>query len=84
MEAVALGHELVCVANLHPKQQEEIDSMMYQTVGVEIVPLIAEALQVPIVRREIGGTPVNQDLYYKNEGNPDEVEDLFELLKSVK
>ena len=29
MEAVALGHQLVCVGNLHPKQVGEADSFMY-------------------------------------------------------
>ena len=61
---------------------------MYQTVGVEIVPLIAECLKVPIIRREIGGKPLNDSMYYKKDDEEqketDEVEDLFELLKEVK
>ena len=61
---------------------------MYQTVGVEITPLIAQCLNVPIVRRQISGKALNQDLqYFLNEiiiGKRDEVEDLYELLKDVK
>ena len=50
MEAVAHGHELVCLANLHAAELgKEMDSYMYQTVGVEIVPLIAKCLQVPLI-----------------------------------
>ena len=45
MECIAMGHELVCVGNLHPPKTEdgrgELDSFMYQSIGVEIVPLIA-------------------------------------------
>jgi len=43
IECVACyGHELVCVASLRPEViGTELDSFMYQTVGVEIVPLIA-------------------------------------------
>ena len=89
VKCAAYGHELVCVANLHPKQEElgEKDSYMYQTVGVEVTPLIAQCLGVPIIRREIVGKPHNQDMYYQKSSDEqahDEVEDLYELLKEVK
>lgn len=64
MECVALGHELVAVGTLRPKVAAEQDSFMYQTVGVEVVPLIAKALDVPLYSREITGGPANQELYY--------------------
>jgi diphthine-ammonia ligase len=88
-----MGHELVCVANLRPAQNEEgkneIDSFMYQSVGVEIVPQIAQCLGVPLVQAEITGKSLNQDLYYakaeeSKEEETDEVEDLFNLLTQVK
>ena len=49
IECIGLGHELVCVANLHPPKPlveglgapTELDSFMYQSVGIEIVPFIA-------------------------------------------
>ena len=42
IECVAHGHEIVCLANLHGQETgTELDSFMYQTVGVEITPLIA-------------------------------------------
>ena len=85
MECVALGHELVAVGTLKPKVAAEQDSYMYQTVGVEVVPLMAKALDVPLYSREITGGPANQDLYYqKTEGDQDEVEDLFALLSEIK
>ena len=40
----AYGHELTCVANLHPPndlEEKEMDSFMFQTVGVEIADCIA-------------------------------------------
>lgn len=59
LRCVAHGHELVCVANLYPKQQTEQDSFMYQTVGVETVGVIGKCLGVPVIRREITGTTIN-------------------------
>ena len=83
MKCAAHGHTLLCVANMHPEEQKESDSYMYQTVGVEVTPLIAQCMGVPIIRRKIVGKSVNQNMYY--EASPeDEVEDLFELLSDVK
>ena len=44
LECVAYGHELICVANLYPpthREDKEMDSFMFQTVGVEIADYIA-------------------------------------------
>lgn len=89
MEAVACyGHELVCVANLRPEAiGTELDSFMFQTVGVEIVPYIAECLEVTLVVHTIKGESVNQEMYYEKSEETkqsDEVEDLFALLSEVK
>ena len=84
MKCAAHGHELLCIANLYPAEQKESDSFMYQTVGVELTPLIAQCMGVPIVRRKIAGTSVNQEMNYDKSSDLDEVEDLFELLKEVK
>ena len=52
IECIAHGHEIVCLANLHGAETgAELDSFMYQTVGVEIAPSIAEAMELPLVRR---------------------------------
>lgn len=39
---------------------------------------------MPIVKKEIKGSSINQGLYYDKEVDSDEVEDLFLLLKAVK
>ena len=52
IECVAHGHEIVCLANLYgPEPGAELDSFMYQSVGVEITPYIAQAMELPLVRR---------------------------------
>ena len=43
--------------------------------------MIAEAMELPLFRRQLTGTSVNQELYYEKNGDAvDEVEDLYELL----
>jgi len=63
LESIAMGHELVCVANLYPpalpEGKTELDSHMYQSVGVEIVPFIAQCLGVPLASAQITGKSVN-------------------------
>lgn len=59
VKCVAHGHELICLANLHPATQGETDSFMYQTVGVEIAASIASCLEVPLYRRAIAGTSLD-------------------------
>ena len=55
---------------------------MYQTVGHDAIELYSEAMGLPLFRRTIQGSPVEQGKEYSiNE--KDEVEDLYELLKDV-
>ena len=84
MQCVAHGHEVVAIANLHPPPDkgEELDSFMYQTVGHAHVGAIAEAMGLPLFRREILGTAVEQGLRYGATAG-DEVEDLHALLSTV-
>ncbi len=52
LQCIAYGHELVCVANLYPpaaSATNELDSYMFQTVGVEITQYIAQCLEVPLI-----------------------------------
>ena len=51
IECMSYGHELVCIGNLY--HSGEIDSYMYQTVGGEIIDLIAKCLNVPLIKRKI-------------------------------
>ncbi|KAI0068768.1 hypothetical protein BV25DRAFT_1986338 [Artomyces pyxidatus] len=86
------GHELVAAASLGPEAgKEELDSYLYQTVGQDAIELVARALDVPIFRRVISGTAVEQGAEYggrdaKNRGGTvgDETEDLYALLADVK
>jgi diphthine-ammonia ligase len=83
--AVAEGHELVCLANLHPPDRSsELDSYMYQCAGTEIVEAIGEAFQLPLLRRPMNGQPIaiHSNSYEQTEG--DEVEDLYLLLQDCK
>lgn len=86
MKCVAHGHEIVAIANLHPPAHvgEELDSFMYQTVGHAHIGAIAEAMELPLFRREIVGTAVEQGLRYGGRATAgDEVEDLHALLAHV-
>lgn len=64
---------------------------MYQTVGQDAIEIVAKALNVPLYRRVISGSAVEQGSEYggriaTNSGgiHGDETEDLFELLSTVK
>ena len=62
---------------------DEIDSYMYQSVGHNAIDLYAEAMGLPLYRREIlGSSKVTGRDYHPT--SDDEVEDLYELLKTVK
>ncbi|XP_052270869.1 uncharacterized protein LOC127871748 isoform X1 [Dreissena polymorpha] len=83
MQCVAEGHEIVALANLKPVEKDEIDSYMYQSVGHNAIDLYAEAMGLPLYRREIlGSSKVTGRDYHPT--SDDEVEDLYELLKTVK
>ena len=84
MKCVEHGHEIVALANLHPPASggEEMDSFMYQTVGHAHVAALAEAMELPLFRREIRGTALEQGLQYSGTRG-DEVEDMHELLAEV-
>ena len=78
------GHTLVCVGNVAPpKKFKEMDSYMYQSAGNEIIPLIAQCLDVPFYQVTTTGKALIQDLEYSKTQN-DEVEDLFRLIEIMK
>ena len=62
---------------------DELDSYMYQSVGHLAIDLYAEAIGLPLYRREIQGSSVETGVDY-TQNKDDEVEDLYELLKTVK
>ena len=96
LHCIQNGHKVVALANLYPSlpdgansaaiQNEDINSFMYQTVGHNVIPLYAEALQLPLYRQQIVGTSRQTGRYYDpslNESSLDETEDLLPLLENV-
>ncbi|KAF4322703.1 hypothetical protein JM18_002539 [Phytophthora kernoviae] len=88
MECVRYGHEIMCLAHLHPSlnlsaDAAEIDSFMFQSVGHNVVGLIADSMELPLVSETITGTAVKTDIDYLESAAGDEVEDLFRLLQNV-
>ncbi|SAM85808.1 uncharacterized protein UBRO_07150 [Ustilago bromivora] len=86
------GHQLVALATLSPPgSKDELDSYMYQTVGHDAVHLVAQAMKLPLYRRTIVGTALNQRSEYGSRTPStsattleDETEDLYHLLHTVK
>ncbi|KAN0045290.1 hypothetical protein ACTA71_005667 [Dictyostelium dimigraforme] len=91
IECVRNGHNIVALANLKPpktNQSEELDSFMYQTVGNNLIEIIAkECLELPLYQIEINGTAISKETDSYNAdleiNSKDEVEDLYHLLKLV-
>ncbi|XP_058062679.1 uncharacterized protein LOC131212718 [Anopheles bellator] len=82
MQVTAEGHEVVALANLHPKDRDELDSYMYQTVGHQGIEKLAQAMELPLYRRMTRGNSINTKGHYEPTED-DEVEDLYELLAMV-
>ncbi|KAF2156811.1 hypothetical protein K461DRAFT_325477 [Myriangium duriaei CBS 260.36] len=91
LHCLANGHQVAALANLHPQQSDihDLDSFMYQTVGHNVIDLIAKALELPLYRQPIVGSALSTSRTYDNISNhegsrPDEVESMFSLLSRVK
>lgn len=89
LHCTSQGHEIVALANLHPAGDEnDTDSFMYQTVGHNVIPLYAEAFELPLHRAPILGKNAVKLRDYAvqvvADGNDvDETESLMPLLKKV-
>ena len=57
---------------------------MYQSVGHEMIDLFAQAMELPLYRAEIQGDAQNTEKNYEQAVQGDEVEDLYELLLTIK
>lgn len=97
------GHTITALANLCPPTQDgagqqdanDLDSFMYQTVGHSVIPLYAEALELPLYRHVITGKAAQSDKDYgssnivdnEHDGGQaighDETEDMLHLLQNV-
>lgn len=97
LHCIQNGHKVVALANLYPTppegviadapEKEDINSFMYQTVGHTVIPLYADALQLPLYRQQIRGSSTQTGRYYDpslNDSSSDETEDLLLLLQNVK
>lgn len=64
LHCLANGHNVIALANLYPpshaRGDNDLNSLMYQTVGYGLVPLYEEILSVPLYRKEIRGTAISQ------------------------
>lgn len=56
---------------------------MYQTVGHMGIEILSQAMELPLYRKETKGKSNQIGLQYNPTDN-DEVEDLYNLLKSIK
>lgn len=67
------------------EETDDLNSYMYQTVGHSVIPLYAEALDLPLYRQEILGVAINTDKSYAPSfgENVDETESLIPLLRRV-
>jgi diphthine-ammonia ligase len=104
LHCLALGHEVIALANLYPappdpdgkscgQEDEDINSYMYQTVGHSVIPLYAEALDVPLYREPILGSAANTNRDYApaagisslspSSEQQDETESLLPLLQRI-
>lgn len=84
LKVVAHGHRVVALAHIAPPQDDaEADSWMYQSVGSSALPLLAEALDIPLFSRRTCAVAKARDLAYAPVSG-DEVEDLVDLLRDVK
>lgn len=103
LHCLANGHKIVALANLHPPApdgtetaEDDIESYMYQTVGHQVIPLYAQALDLPLYREPIHGSAVNDRREYtpallskkagedgEEDGAQDETESLIPLLRRV-
>eukprot|EP01080_Neovahlkampfia_damariscottae_P007136 gene7136-11449_t len=88
VKCVQHGHEIICLANLAPKekQQYELDSYMFQTIGHNLIHAISDCFELPLIQHFFEGKSTQRELGYNNEkiNSEDEVEDLYNLLKKVK
>lgn len=99
LHCLAHGHCVVALANLHPegvaeqegadgKEEEDLNSFMYQTVGHQVLPLYAAATGLPLYRQPIVGHAVQSAREYHHGdggGNEtgDETESMTRLLRRV-
>ena len=85
VKCINYGHELVCLANIYPENEEkvELDSYMYQIVGHNAIKSLSECFNVPLRRFPTKGKSLTTSLQYNLNNINDEVEDMYNLLKQI-
>ncbi|KAI3630446.1 hypothetical protein MIR68_011881 [Amoeboaphelidium protococcarum] len=80
------GHELVCLANLYPHKLdcEEMDNYMYQTVGHDIIPMIAQCMDLPLIREPLNDAHSSQGGSDASDRDQNDLGALYRLLYRVK
>ncbi|KAF4554082.1 Diphthine--ammonia ligase-like protein [Elsinoe fawcettii] len=86
LHCIGNGHRIVALANLYPEESgiQDLDSFMYQTVGHNVIELVAQALDLPLYRQTISGSAVSTSKTYDPGQHSDEVESMHTLLSTVK
>ncbi|OAG31060.1 diphthine-ammonia ligase [Nematocida sp. ERTm5] len=74
------GHTPVCL--LHMKMEKEEDSYMFQYAGCNLLPAIAECLDLPLHQFSTSGVSKDRSIDYKIT-EKDEIEDLFCAISSL-
>lgn len=62
---------------------DELNSHTFQTIGHELLPLIASALGIPLYVQPLVRGSVSTSLHYEDINEEDEVEDMFLLVQRV-
>ena len=97
LHCLANNHRVIALANLYPSRAssygnppEDLNSYMYQTAGHQLTPFYSDALELPLFRQEISGSPFNPTKVYEyvvdDQEDPlrvDETEDLVPLLRRI-
>ncbi|KAI1142756.1 adenine nucleotide alpha hydrolases-like protein [Hypoxylon sp. FL0543] len=76
------------VGNVGDEEDEtDLNSFMYQTVGHQVIPLYAKATGLPLYRRPILGSAIDNGISYRDPDGQhredDETESLIPLLRAV-
>ncbi|KAL6945751.1 hypothetical protein ACO0OE_002728 [Hanseniaspora uvarum] len=87
LHCIKNGHSLTCLANLRPsdKSQQELNSFMFQTCGHDLLSKYNLVTSIPIEFHDIHEhTSEVTTLTYEATSKTDEIEMLFNFLKSIK
>lgn len=89
-DGVVVAAAAAAVEKGEVEEEMDLNSFMYQTVGHQVIPLYAEATNIPLYRHPILGGAVQSGRDYSSSSSPqltggeqDETESMIPLLQSV-